>query len=117
LSFDGASQSLAPKEISRQSLIGFLNIFPMKLDTKADRQGIVPVILVGMGISDKALDRIVFAGGVGINKAQFFVGTAYSNKSFVGSTPGSVVTNRRTNLIFGVNLPLRQAVQLLKKSK
>jgi hypothetical protein len=117
LNFDSATQQVAPKEVSRQSLVAFFNVFPRKLDTKADRQGIVPVFLVGMAVADRPLDRIVFAGGLGINKVQFFAGTAYTNKQFPGATPGSVVTARRTNLIFGLNIPLRQAVSFLKKSK
>jgi hypothetical protein len=117
LNFDSATQSIAPKEVSRQSLLAFFNVFPKKLDTKADRQGIVPVVLVGIAIAERPLDRIVFAGGLGINKIQFFAGTAYTNKQFPGETPGNVVTARRTNFIFGLNIPVRQAVSYLKTSK
>ncbi|MDX1981432.1 MAG: hypothetical protein SFV51_14275 [Bryobacteraceae bacterium] len=112
--FESTSQTLAAREISRQSLYAMLNVLPMKVDTKSKRMGITPVLLVGIGVANRPLDRVIFAGGLGINQIQVFAGTAYTNKQFPGTAPGATVTARRTNLVFGLNIPLRQVLQKLR---
>ncbi len=54
-----------------------------------------------------------------MNKIQFFVGTVLALKQFPApaGSPQTVINARRTNMIFGLNVPVRQVLQTLKAAK
>lgn len=118
--YDATAFTFVPKKIEKQSLYAALNAFPFKVDTKGTSfRWFTPMLLAGMGITERPLDRLMFAGGLGFNKVQFYAGTALTKKTFPGPVTDPTATTQayRTNLIFGLNVPLRQVVQALKAPK
>src|ERR1039457_6853143 len=118
--YDSTAGALTAKNVQKQNLYAVFNVFPFKVDTKGTSyRWFTPALLAGMGITGKPLDRLLVAGAVGLNKVQFFAGWSIMRKQFPGpaSNPTAVTAAYRTNLIFGLNVPIRQILQTLKAAK
>jgi len=118
--YDATAGTLTAKNVSKQSLYAMFNVFPFKVDTKGTNyRWLTPALLMGMGVTGKPLDRLMAGGGLGLNKIQFFAGCAFTKKQFPGlaSNPAATTMAYRTNLIFGLNVPIRQVLQTLKAAK
>lgn len=116
--YDSTAQGFSAKKVSRQNLYAMFNVFPIKVDTKASGNWrLTPALLVGVGIVNRPLDRLMFGGGLGIGKVQFFVGTAMTRKQFPQSNGTLSDPVYRTNLVYGLNVPIRQVITALKTAK
>jgi hypothetical protein len=118
--YDATAGTFTAKKIEKQNLYAMINVFPFKMDTKGvNYRWLTPTLLAGVGITGKPLDRLVVGGGLGLNKVQFFAGCAITKKQFPGPASNPTLTTEayRTNLIFGLNIPIRQVVKTLKAAK
>jgi hypothetical protein len=116
--YDQTAQSFAPKTVDRQSLYAVFNIYPVKMDTKSTGNWrLTPALLIGAGIQKRPFDRVLFAGALGIGRIQFFVGTAMTKKQIPKPDGTLGEPAYRTNLTYGLNVPLRQVLDKLKAPK
>lgn len=118
--YDSSAGSFTPKNVDRQTLYAVFNVFPFAVDTKGTNyRWFTPALLVGLGITDKPLDRLLFAGAIGLNKVQFFWGCSVTRKQFPGpaGNPQAITFAYRSHSIFGLNVPIRQVLKTLKAAK
>lgn len=120
------SSSFTAKAVNKQTLFAMFNVIPFGCTTKgcsfrgdlADPKEFRLVLpLVGVGVTGRPGDRFFAGGGIGIGITQLFVGTAITSKEY--KSPGdSIVRQRhRTNLAFGVNIPIGEALKKVAGSK
>lgn len=130
LQYNAEDGTIRTREITRQNAYGFLNIFPVPVDLKDERFPWFPHLVLGVPISGKPLDRPVVGLGKGFNiqklKFDLFVGgvfnrvreprTLAAGETATQSELESDLRSRRvTKLIFGINLPVGQFKNALKK--
>jgi len=118
--YDSSAGSFTPKSVERESLYAVFNVFPFAVDTKGTNyRWFTPALLVGLGITGKPLDRLLFAGAIGLNRVQFFWGCSATRNQFPGpaGNPQAITFAYRTHSIFGLNVPIRQVLKTLKEAK
>jgi hypothetical protein len=118
--YDQAGNQITARTIDKKNVFAFFNA-GVKRDTKALQYQIVPTFLYGIPITGQPLKHHIFAGSVGLNWANFFVGVRLDHKpfytDFTKPLTGENVTNRwRTHLAYGINFPVGTIVGILKKS-
>src|SRR5262249_26216388 len=118
--YDQASNQITAKTIDKKYVYAFFNA-GVPRDTKALQYQIVPTFLYGIPITGQPLKHHIFAGSVGLNWANFFVGVRLDQKPFYAdfSKPllGDNVSKKwRTHLAYGINFPASTVINLLKKS-
>jgi len=132
LQFNAEDNTVRTKEVSRQNAYGFLNIFPVPVDLKADRYPMMPHFVFGLPISGKPLDRPFAGAGLGVNlfklKFDVFVGGVFNRvqepKTLVeGQTAtqsqleSDLKSKRVTKFMFGISIPVKQFTSLISGKK
>lgn len=118
------------KQVDRQNAYGFLNIFPRPVDLEANSFLTKPHLVLGVPISGKPLDRPIVALGTGIYrdffKINFFAGVAFNKvrepRTLQVGDPATenqletdIRTRRQPKFVFGINFPVRQFIEAIKK--
>jgi len=126
---NGQNSTVSVKKKDRQNAYGFLNLFPIPVDLKANSFLTTPHFVLGVPISGKPLNRPIVAFGSGLYrenfKINFFVGFAFNkvrqpNTLQVGdpATPGQLESDlrfrRQAKFVFGINFPVRQFIEATK---
>lgn len=124
--YDSTNGTLLPKTVDKLNAYGLFNFFLKPIDTKSNRP-IWPFPVAGVSITGKPLDRTMVGIGWGISRVQGFVGCAFNKvaQPTQEAAPGGTTTlTTRTGkykyykkLIFGVNLTMRQVLDLMKAAK
>lgn len=126
LEFNATDGTVRAKEIDKQKVFAFINIFPRPLDTEDMKIRNTPHLLFGVALSTKPLDRVFLGGGWGFNRVQFFAGAAF-NKVEAPATlaTGAPATQNQlqsdlrakyeTKFLMGLNVPVRQVLDAFKK--
>lgn len=128
LEFSAENNTVQAREIDKQKLYAFLNVFPVPIDTKGLSVNTTPHLVVGVPISGKPLDSPFIGVGYGFNKVQFFAGSVLNRtreprslSTGATATPSQLETDLRTRykakFMMGVNMPVRQVIDALKPKK
>lgn len=130
--------NITAREVKKQKLAAMFDFSPWWLidrkagfETKKIAMQVLPVVMVGIPIAGKPLQHPILAGGIGISKAHFFLGTQFNRKtipavapaagnadsSTVTLPPGPVTHRWGTQLIWGIDFSVRTVTDLLKKKQ
>lgn len=127
LSYDTSNNTVTARTVTKQNLFAVADI-SLPFDTKKAQYQLIPVLLYGVPITGKPLDRHLLALAIGLNKLQVFAGITF-NRTNVPRTlaAGQTATPNQLNsdlhdrwvrkLSVGINLPVGTVVNLLKGSK
>jgi len=79
---------------------------------------VIPVLLYGLPIAGQPLKHHLFAGSIGLNYVNFFVGTSLDEKNFYHDftkplTGDNVFQAWRTHLTYGLNFDVGTIVKKL----
>jgi hypothetical protein len=122
LEFNDTNNTVTSRSTDKRNVFAVLDLYPFKKDVKNTSFDWHPYGLVGIGISQQPLHKILVAGGWGPRFAQFYAGVLFSKQQTLNSlTVGSVATPGQlaadTNIkfkpqfAFGINLPVRDVFQ------
>lgn len=125
LEFAESTSSFTAKEVNKQSLYGLFNVIPFSYSKGAWHWGgdlqnpkdFRPlVLLMGLGVTGRPGERFFVGAGAGVGIVQFFAGSAFVNKEFKDPADATVIRTRYgSQLSFGVNIPVADAVKKLTK--
>ncbi len=126
LSFESTNGLVTAKEVDETDIMAFVNLHPRPIDIKRMGYNMVPHFVGGVAIGRKPLDKIFVGAGFGPVVANFYVGALFVKQDALTSldpgdpaTPGQVggdVRRRyKTQVGFGLNLPVGAIVEKLKK--
>jgi hypothetical protein len=128
LSLDSSGGEITAKQVEEADLFAVLNVSPWAYDTKKPQAQILPIFMYGMPITGKPLHHHLAAVGFGLNRLQVFVGWRFDRIEVVSTTEENGVTTGTlappatgktwdTQFVWGINLPVRTVVDLLKPKK
>ena len=125
---EGNRVTTAPKE--RQNVYGFLNIYPVAVDVKADSVLTIPHFVFGVPLASKPLHHPFAGAGIGIYKApikfNLFAGVIFNRERVPSTlkegqvaTPSQLDADLKTRWVrkfaFGINFPIGQIKDAIKK--
>ncbi|HEV2202859.1 MAG TPA: hypothetical protein VGR73_23825 [Bryobacteraceae bacterium] len=121
LTYDATANGLTARNIKKNNLYAAFN-FGFPRDTKRARFQYVPVLLYGIPIASQPLKHHLFAGSVGLNYVNFFVGTALDEENFYHDftkplTGSNVFQVWRTHLTYGLNFDPQPLIKSLSGKK
>jgi len=112
--FSAPGQNLQPKTINRQSAYGMASIYFLPVDLSAGtRRYWMPRAVFGVGITGKLGHNYMVGGAMGPPFLQFFVGSEFARKDMLQSN-GMVQEQFRSRTVFGLNIPIKSALEKLK---
>jgi hypothetical protein len=123
LQYDATGQGFNPtaKVVEKQNVYAVFNFFTQPLDVKNVKAQWVPHPIFGMGIAGRPADRTMVGFAMGINKIQGFGGLAFNRVQRPAGTaagqPAKTEFAYDRKFIFGINLPVRQVLELWKAKK
>ena len=128
LSLDSSGGEVTAKKVEEADLFAVLNVSPWPYDTKKPQAQILPIFMYGMPITGKPLQHHLVAAGFGLNRLQVFVGYRFDRIEVVGTSEENGVTTGTlstpatgekwdSQFVWGINLPVRTVVDLLKPKK
>jgi hypothetical protein len=120
LSYDSTANGLTARTIQKNNLYAAFN-FGLPRDTKNMKFQLVPVLMYGIPITGQPLKHHLFAGSVGLNYVNFFVGATLDGKDFYHDfsqplTGANVFRVWRTHLTYGINFDVATIVKALTKT-
>jgi hypothetical protein len=120
LVYDSTSQGVTPKVVEKQNVYALFNFFFKAIDVKGGKAQWIPHPVVGMGITGKPADRTMVGGALGIHKVQGFAGCAFNRvqretAAATATQPAKLEFGYDKKFIFGINLPVRQVLDIWKK--
>jgi hypothetical protein len=118
IDYDRESGTITGKEVTRQNLFGTFNLYLPPVDTERTIFRWLPHLLYGLPIQGKVLQRHLVGLGIGLNKAEVFAGVTFdqTRRPLAGSA-NALETRWIRRFTFGVNIPVRSAINALKPAK
>jgi hypothetical protein len=119
ITFDNTSNTVAPKEVTKQNLFALLNLYPIRTDVKTQNFTWIPHFVGGVAIAKKPQDKILLGAGFGPYFANFYLGALFvkqQEKAAAGSAQ-LIRTHYKPQFTLGLNLPVRGIKAALEKKK
>ena len=125
--FDATAGTVTAKTVDKQNAFALLNLYPVPVDIKGTNYSWIPHFVGGVAIAKQPLKKILVGAGVGPHFANFYVGALFTEQTSPASLKeGDAATSAqlnadshrhyKTQLSFGLNLPVRGIVESLKKT-
>lgn len=127
LQFDSTNSTVTPSKIATTNAFGVLNLYLPSVDLKGTSYSYIPHPIAGVALSHQPLHKILIGGAVGLHYAQLYAGALLvKQQHLAGLQTGSPATSSQvasashyeydTQFTVGINLPVRTAIDALKKS-
>jgi hypothetical protein len=126
LSFDSTNNTVAAKEVDETDVLALVNIYPRPIDIRSNNVDWVPHFVGGVAIAKQPLHKIFVGAGFGPIVANFYIGALFVKQDQLSTLkPGDPATQDqvsndlrrryKTQVAFGVNVPVGAIIEKLKK--
>jgi hypothetical protein len=106
--------SIQARKIERQNVFGTFNLYIPHVDTKSTNFRFIPHLMYGLPIQGKVLHRHLLAAGMGLNKVEAFAGITFDKRE---SDTEAIPSKWVRKFSFGINVPVRTALDAFKSAK
>lgn len=127
LKFDTTNNVVTPTQTSTTNAFALIDLYYPKVDLTGTSYSYIPHPIVGVAMASQPLHKILVGGAIGLHYAEFYAGAMFvKQQTLSGLQSGSPATpqqlsaasafNFKTQFTVGLNLPIRAAIQALKKT-
>jgi len=127
LQVDSTNNTVTPTKIATTNAFALLNFYLPPADLAATQYSLIPHPIAGVALSGQPLHKILVGGAIGLHYAQLYAGALFVKQQHLNglqtgssATPDQVAAASRfrydAQFTVGINLPLRAAIDALKKS-